>query len=94
MQATATRRLPFAVRVCGYESLKVGGCYRHVQAGNHDSIEDSRAALALYRKYEQVSPEVLSVHEVPQRQPFPVLSLSLSLSLCVCVCVCVCEWVV
>jgi len=28
---------------------------RLAQAGNHDSIEDSRAALALYRKYEQVS---------------------------------------
>jgi hypothetical protein len=26
----------------------------YAQAGNHDSIEDSRAALALYRKYEQV----------------------------------------
>ena len=27
------------------------------QAGNHDSIEDARAALALYRKYEQIEAE-------------------------------------
>ena len=27
------------------------------QAGNHDSIEDARAALALYRKYEQLEAE-------------------------------------
>ena len=37
--------------------VQVDVCCRHAQAGNHDSIEDSRAALALYRKYEQVSPE-------------------------------------
>ena len=41
---------------CRYRSTYLTN-HSRPQAGNHDSIEDARAALALYRKYEQIEAE-------------------------------------
>ena len=77
----------------------------YAQAGNHDSIEDSRAALALYRKYEQVRIDGQMNKRgrdcysalVPAPTVHSVVCSTARLdntvsyyAVCVCVCVCVC----